>query len=77
VLVERAYVPAGLRPPDPGAWPYTVPCVAEVVEHGLTFQRPVTFLVGENGSGKSTLFEALAEAFGPDARGGRRRPRSA
>jgi predicted ATPase len=32
---------------------------------------PVTFLVGENGSGKSTLVEAIAEAFGLDARGGR------
>src|SRR5690606_23940511 len=27
--------------------------------------------VGENGSGKSTLVEAIAEAFGLDARGGR------
>ena len=26
----------------------------------LTFDRPVTFLVGENGAGKSTLLEAIA-----------------
>jgi predicted ATPase len=37
----------------------------------MRLTRPVTFLVGENGSGKSTLVEAIAEAFGLDARGGR------
>ncbi|WP_291415524.1 AAA family ATPase [Actinophytocola sp.] len=43
----------------------------ELLDHGLTFTRPVTFLVGENGSGKSTLVEAFAEAYGLDAHGGR------
>ncbi|MPZ66452.1 MAG: AAA family ATPase [Pseudonocardiaceae bacterium] len=52
-------------------WPYTVPCVAELVEHGLEFTQPVTFLVGDNGSGKSTLVEAIAEGFKLDSRGGR------
>ncbi|QSB07091.1 AAA family ATPase [Natronoglycomyces albus] len=37
----------------------------------MAFSAPVTFLVGENGSGKSTLVEAIAEAFGLDAYGGR------
>lgn len=37
---------------------------------GLSFVRPVTFLIGENGSGKSTIIEALAEAYGLDVRGG-------
>lgn len=37
----------------------------------MTFERPITMLVGENGSGKSTLVEAFAEAHGLDARGGR------
>jgi predicted ATPase len=52
-------------------WPFNVPCVATLARDGLRLERPVTFLVGENGSGKSTLVEAIAEAFGLDARGGR------
>ncbi|MEO6087242.1 MAG: AAA family ATPase [Umezawaea sp.] len=71
MFVTRAYVPDSLRPKDHRAWPYTVPGVAEVVEHGLEFTHPVTFLVGDNGSGKSTLVEAIAEGFKLDARGGR------
>lgn len=71
MLVRRAYVPEQLRPDQLEEWPYTVPCVRELLDHGLTFTQPVTFLVGENGSGKSTLVEAFAEAYGLDARGGR------
>jgi predicted ATPase len=71
MLVRRAYVPEQLLPRQLDEWPYTVPCVADLVAHGLTFSQPVTFLVGENGSGKSTLIEAFAEAYGLDARGGR------
>jgi len=52
-------------------WPFAMPCVAAIARDGLELTRPVTFLVGENGSGKSTLVEAIAEAFGLDARGGR------
>jgi predicted ATPase len=52
-------------------WPFTIPCVAALARDRLELTRPVTFLVGENGSGKSTLVEAIAEAFGLDARGGR------
>ena len=52
-------------------WPFTIPCVAAIARDKLELERPVTFLVGENGSGKSTLVEAIAEAFGLDARGGR------
>ena len=40
--------------------------------HTLTFDRPVTFLVGENGSGKSTLLEALALCCGFNPEGGTR-----
>ncbi|MFI9049575.1 ATP-binding cassette domain-containing protein [Streptomyces sp. NPDC053427] len=71
MLIERAYVdlPEGEGTADDG-WPWTVPCVRQLVEEGLTFRAPVTFLVGENGSGKSTLAEALAEAFGLDSYGG-------
>lgn len=55
----------------PGEWPYTIPAVADIATGGITFERPVTFLVGENGSGKSTIIEAIAEAWGINARGGR------
>lgn len=71
MLVRKAYVPDIGEPLDRSAWPYTVPCVADLVDNSLTFTQSVTFLVGENGSGKSTLVEAIAEAFGLDAQGGR------
>jgi predicted ATPase len=71
VFVCRAYIPDALQPADHGAWPFTVPCVAELAAHGLDFTRPVTFLVGDNGSGKSTLVEAIAEGFNLDSHGGR------
>lgn len=74
MLIHRLYVPEpwpGETPIDSGAWPYTVACVAAIAEVGLEFRHPVTFLVGENGSGKSTLVEAIAEAYGINARGGR------
>lgn len=38
----------------------------------LTFDAPVTFLVGENGTGKSTLLEAVAVAMGFNPEGGSR-----
>src|SRR5579872_6026353 len=65
--VEQALISGDARE----RWPFTVPCVAELMRDGLKLKRPITFLVGENGSGKSTLVEAIAEAFGLDARGGR------
>jgi predicted ATPase len=67
VLVRRAYVENA----DLDRWPYTVPAVTDLAEQGLTFTRPITFLVGENGSGKSTVAEALAEAYGLDPYGGK------
>lgn len=73
MLARRAYIPDDLLPsgaPDSRPWPLTVPCVAQMAEEGMVFERPITFLVGENGSGKSTLVEAFAEAWGLDARGG-------
>ena len=36
----------------------------------LTFDKPITFLVGENGIGKSTLIEAIAVNFGFNPEGG-------
>lgn len=75
MIVERAYahLPAGPGPQDGvdrTGWPWSVPCVRQLLDEGLRFTAPVTFLVGENGSGKSTLVEALAEGFGLDSYGG-------
>lgn len=73
MFVRRAYIPDGLRPglTERSGWPFTVPCVVQLLEDGLSFDHPVTFLVGDNGSGKSTLVEAIAERFGLDSYGGR------
>lgn len=54
----------------PNRWPFDLPCVRAIADHGLEFRSPVTFFVGENGSGKSTIVEAIAEAYGIDVRGG-------
>jgi predicted ATPase len=54
---------------DTGAWPMTVPAVAQLAREGLRL-GPATVLVGENGSGKSTLIEAVAAAFGLNPEGG-------
>jgi predicted ATPase len=67
-VAARAY-PAGEAPDRPG-WPFTLAPVAQLMREGLRFDRPVAFLVGESGSGKSTIVEAIAEAYGVDARGG-------
>lgn len=71
MFVRRAFVPEYARPADSGTWPFTVPCVAQLVAEGLEFHKPITMLVGENGSGKSTLVEAIAEGFRLDSHGGR------
>ncbi|MER6181131.1 AAA family ATPase [Streptomyces sp. NPDC001652] len=73
MIVERAYAHVAEDELGPGGgpvWPWSVPCVRQLLDEGLRFTAPVTFLVGENGSGKSTLVEALAEAFGLDPWGG-------
>lgn len=45
-----------------------IPAIATL--ETLSFEKNVTFLVGENGSGKSTLLEALAVGFSFNAEGG-------
>jgi predicted ATPase len=52
-------------------WPFTIPAVRHVAEHGLRFDHAVTFLVGENGSGKSTIVEAIADVCKIGAYGGK------
>lgn len=50
-----------------------LPIVRHLYETGgLTFEQPVTFLVGENGTGKSTLLEGMAVALGFNPEGGTR-----
>jgi len=72
VFVESLWIERELVRDDQRAqWPFTIPCVGTLFGDRLELRRPVTFLVGENGSGKSTLVEAIAEAAGLDARGGR------
>jgi predicted ATPase len=46
-----------------GVWPYTIPAVRDLVEHGFEPARGLTIFIGENGSGKSTLVEAIAAAW--------------
>ena len=63
-LLRVEWAPSRRHPPDPTAWPFTIPAVAQLVEDGgLDIPAGVTFLVGENGSGKSTLVEAMAEVY--------------
>lgn len=72
MLVDRVDVhPDRLDPADRTAWPFTVPAVGRLTETGLTFESPVTFLVGENGSGKSTIVEAIADACKINSQGGK------
>ena len=67
----RGFSVAGPLPMD--AYFAHLPAVAAIRERGaLSFEQPITFLVGENGSGKSTLIEALAVALGFNAEGGTR-----
>ena len=46
--------------------------VRYLMQNELTFDRPVTFFVGENGVGKSTLLEAIAVCCGFNPEGGSR-----
>lgn len=67
MFVSRIYLDAD-HPPE---WPFSMPPVRHLAEHGLDFTSPVTFLVGENGSGKSTLVEAIADACKIGSLGGK------
>jgi len=59
--------------PNENIYPFNIPAVRHLKQaEGITFNKPVTFLVGENGTGKSTLIEAIAVAMGFNAEGGSR-----
>jgi predicted ATPase len=55
-----------------GRWPYTIPAVRDLVDHGFEPAPGLTVLIGENGSGKSTLVEAIAAAWARHVRAHRR-----
>lgn len=54
--------------PFPAEYPFTLPWLTADFE--MSFETPVTILMGENGSGKSTLLEALAVLAGFNTSGG-------
>ena len=60
---------------DPGRienrdrYPFVLPMFQDG-DFEMTFDRPVTIIVGENGTGKSTLLEAIAALVGFDEAGG-------
>lgn len=47
---------------DLAKYPFTIPAIKSLTS--ITFQKNVTFFVGENGSGKSTILEAIANQCG-------------
>jgi len=53
---------------DRAAYPFCLPFLRDDFE--LSFDRPITIIVGENGTGKSTLLEGVAVLAGYDEAGG-------
>src|SRR5260221_10304596 len=53
---------------DRAAYPFCLPFLHDDFE--VSFDRPITIIVGENGSGKSTLLEGIAVLAGFDDAGG-------
>ena len=53
---------------DRKAYPYCLPFLTDEFE--LSFDKPITIIVGENGTGKSTLLEGIAVLAGYDEAGG-------
>lgn len=56
---------------EPGVFPFNL----SILDGGrleLTFERPITFFIGDNGTGKSTLLEAIARQCGFNLGGGSR-----
>ncbi len=53
---------------DGAAYPFCLPLFRDKFE--LSFEKPITIIVGENGTGKSTLLEGIAALAGYDDAGG-------
>jgi predicted ATPase len=51
-------------------YPFAIPLIKHFRK--ITFNKPVTFIIGENGTGKSTLIEAFAVLYGFNPEGGSR-----
>ena len=61
------------RPLPEDSWLNQLPALAPLrAGERLSFDSPVTFLVGENGAGKSTLLEGIAVSCGFNPEGGTR-----
>jgi predicted ATPase len=58
--------PSGIA--DRAAYPFCLPFLRDDFE--LSFDRPITIIVGENGTGKSTFLEGIAVLAGYDEAGG-------
>jgi hypothetical protein len=58
--------PSGIA--DRTAYPFCLPFLRDDFE--LSFDRPITIIVGENGTGKSTFLEGIAVLAGYDEAGG-------
>ena len=56
------------RVTDADAYPFCLPFLRDGLD--LTFEAPITIIVGENGTGKSTLLEGIAALAGYDEAGG-------
>jgi predicted ATPase len=56
------------RVTDADVYPFCLPFLRDGLD--LTFEKPVTIMVGENGTGKSTLLEGVAALAGYDEAGG-------
>ncbi|MFI5014891.1 MAG: AAA family ATPase [Hyphomicrobiales bacterium] len=53
---------------DRERYPFCLPLFGDAFE--LSFDKPITIIVGENGTGKSTLLEGIAKLAGYDEAGG-------
>ena len=53
---------------DTKIFPFIIPLIKKFRK--ITFNKPVTFIIGENGTGKSTLLEAIAVSYGFNPEGG-------
>ena len=49
-------------------YPFSIPVIKKFRK--ITFEKPITYIIGENGSGKSTLIEAFAKYCGFNSEGG-------
>src|SRR5688572_26867312 len=67
-LKSLAFIEERVKPQE---FPFSVPAFRGG-KLELTFEQPVTIIVGENGTGKSTLLEGIASRCGFNLSGGNR-----